>query len=322
MKISELDTAALADIKEAGYVPAITAEEDGATVRVALSEFAAASDLDSSITFTSSDSSLTVTETETSTGRTIDISIASSDETSTAGKVAVDSESDAGYLEDIIVSDSDALTILNVSGQLRLSLNLELTSDPKIETCHESQINTASSNYGSYTLSKGYERIVWDDPSSVTYVNAMVYQMERLSQTQGTITKVNMAVTGSVTTTDPPACFAAAIFDSDGVKLGETGLLFYGEDWDNNSFVSFDISEATTGSLSIDRNTRYIMQLWSCGVQFAALDRDTSNYTYDFTLRQNLQGAATSPSFVSVTDTTLSAAATIPYISFGAEALN
>lgn len=322
MKISELDTAALADIKEAGYVPAITAEEDGATVRVALSEFAAASDLDSSITFTSSDSSLTVTETETSTGRTIDISIASSDETSTAGKVAVDSESDAGYLEDIIVSDSDALTILNVSGQLRFSLNLELTSDPKIETCSESQINTASSNYGGYALASGYEKVVWGDSSSTSYINAMVYQMQRLSSTQGTVTKVNLAITGSLALTDPPACFAVGLFDTDGTKLGETGLLFYGEDWENDSLASFDITETSTGSLALDRNVRYIIQLWSCGVQFAALDRDTNNYTYDFTLRQNLQGSVSSSDFASVSDTTLSAAATIPYISFGAKALN
>lgn len=290
MKISELDTAALADIREAGYVPAITSDDGGGTVRLPLSEFAATGESGSS---------------------------GGSD-----GTVAVDAESEAGYLEDVLVSDSDVVTLVKSSGQLRIAFDTELSTDPKIETCTESQTNTASSNYGSYALGSGYKKVVWGDSSSASYINAMVYQMQRLSSTQGTVTKVNLAITGSLALTDPPACFAVGLFDTDGAKLGDTGLLFYGDDWENDSLASFDITEAYTGSLALDRNVRYIIQLWSCGVQFAALDRSDSNYTYDFTLRQNLQGSTSSPDFADVFDTTFSAAATIPYISFGAKALN
>ena len=240
-------------------------------------------------------------------------------------KVAVDSSSTAGYLEDVLVSDSDLVTLVNTGGQLRVQVNTELSYDPKLTTMDESQIDGATANYGSYALQDGHSVPAWGDSSFASYswLNAIVYQMTRIASSQGTVTKCNLALCGTLSFSDPPPCFNVGISDLDGNLLGQTGLKTYGTDFSSDEeLVSVDVSEESPGSLSLKRNTRYIIQLWSCGLQFAGLDKSEHyNYTYDYNLRQNLQGTVSTTTFPGVS-TLSSRASVIPYISFGAAALN
>lgn len=240
-------------------------------------------------------------------------------------KVAVDALSAAGYLKDVLVSDSDLVTLVNTGGQLRVQVNTELSYDPKLTTMDESQIDGATSNYGSYALQSGYSAPVWGDKSFTSYqwMNAQVYQMTRIASSQGTVTKCNLALCGTLSFSSPPACFNVGIFDLDGNLLGQTGLRLLGTDFDSDEeLVSVDVTEESRGSLALKRNTRYIIQLWSCGLQFAGLDKSENyNYTYDYNLRQNLQGSVSQPVFPAISELS-SRASVIPCVSFGAAALN
>lgn len=241
-----------------------------------------------------------------------------------SGKVAVDSGKVAGYLKDVLVSDSDLVNLVQSGNQLRVQLNLAYSSDPKISTLDEAQVDSATSNYGAYTLASGSDALVWGDTEFGTYqwLNAKVYQCMRIATAQGTITKCNLALCGSFGFTDPAPCFNVGIFDLQGNLLGQSGLRFYGEDFSTDEeLCEVDMAETTEGSLSLKRNTRYIIQVWTCGLQLAALDRhDTYNYTYDYTLRQNLEGTVSQPVFLPV-DSAMGRADKIPFVSFGAASL-
>lgn len=240
-------------------------------------------------------------------------------------KVAVDSTATAGYLEDVLVSASDLVTFVKSGNKLLVNVNLDYSSDPKLQTMNESQVDGATSNYGSYALQDGYTAPVWDDSAYTSYqwMNAKVYQCSRLSEAQGTITKCNIALCGSLGFSDPPPCLNIGIFSTAGVLLGQTGLKVYGVDFNSDEeLCEFDMTEESDGSLNIDRNTRYIIQVWTCGLQLAGLDRSTNyNYTYDYTLRQNLEGSTSTPEFLDIA-TLANRASVIPMVSFGAEPLS
>ena len=246
-------------------------------------------------------------------------------------KVAVDSTTTAGYLEDVLKSEDDNLiTITKVNGQLRIGLNLSGESDPKLSTMPESLINGSTSNYGAYALQEGAEKLVWGDASfeSFSYCNALVYQSTRISEAQGAITKCNVAICGSISLENPPACLNIGIFDTEGNLLGQTGLKFYGTDFTSGQeLCSFDMQETIQGSLNLKRNTRYIIQAWTCGLQLAALDRSsssaTTNYVYDYAMRQNLQCSVSNVvSFVHPNTTSMTQGTVIPFITFGAADLS
>ena len=240
-------------------------------------------------------------------------------------KVAVNAGATADYLENVLVSASDLVTLAVQNGKMYVNVNTEYSSDPKLVTMDESEVNSATSNYGSYNLNSGYSAPVWDDTEfqSYSYLNAIVYQMTRLSDAQGTITKASLALCGTFGMQDPPPCFNVGIFSLDGTLLGQSGLKVYGVDFTTDEeLISVDMNEESSNALSIERNTRYIVQLWSCGLQFAAFDRSTSfNYAYDFTLRQNMQGSVSQPCFSPV-DASFSRATQVPYIVFGADPIN
>lgn len=240
-------------------------------------------------------------------------------------KVAVDANATAGYLEDVLVSDSDLVSLVKSGNTLRVNVNTEYSADPKLSTMNESQINSAIANYGNYALQDGYSELTWGDTSYTSYqwINASVYQMVRLSDAQGTITKCNLALCGSLAFSDPKPCFNIGIFSTDGTLLGQSGVKYYGTDFNSDEeLCTVDMIEASEGSLSIQRNTRYIIMLWSCGLQIAGLDKSTNyNYVYDLNLRQNLQGTISSPSWPAISDIS-TRASVVPYITFGAAALS
>ena len=241
------------------------------------------------------------------------------------GKVAVNTGKTADYLKNVLVSDCDEISLTEVGNQYRVGINLGGESDPKLSTMDEFAINSATSNYGSYGLNQGYSRLIWNDSHNLSYawLNAKVYQCMRISDAQGSITKCNVAICGSVCQFDPPACLNIGIFDTLGNLLGMTGLKFYGEDFHSGTeLCSFDITEIAPGSLRLKRNTRYIIQIWTIGLQLAGIGRGSSyNYVYDYELRQNLTTTTSQPMFFDPFGTFYEAQE-IPFVSFGAADLS
>lgn len=234
-------------------------------------------------------------------------------------KVAVDANSEPNYLENVLVSDSDIVSLVKLGNVLHVQVNTASTADPKLSTCDEAVINGATNNYGSYALANGYDKLVWDDPSSYSWLNASVIQMKRLCTSQGTVTKCNIAICGSLSLTSPPAFINCGIFNTDGKLLGSTGLRLYGTDFFSGSeLVSFDMSEVNNGDLNLKNNTYYIIQIITSGLQLAALSHaDSYNYTYDHGLRMNMEGNTSKASWSNINDLT-ARAAQIPWISFAA----
>lgn len=234
-------------------------------------------------------------------------------------KVAVDANAEPGYLEDVLKSDSDIVTLVKLGNVLHVQVNTASTADPKLSTCDEAVINGATGNYGSYALANGYDKLVWNDPSSYLWLNASVIQMKRLCTSQGTVTKCNLAICGTLSLTSPPAFINCGIFNTNGKLLGYTGLRLYGTDFFSGSeLVSFDMTEVNTGDLNLKNNTYYIIQIITCGLQLAALShKDSYNYTYDHDLRMNLEGTTSKLAWSNINDLT-SRDAQIPWISFAA----
>ena len=234
-------------------------------------------------------------------------------------KVAVDANAEPGYLENVLVSDSDIVSLVKLGNVLHVQVNTASTADPKLSTCDEAVINGATGNYGSYALASGYDKLVWDDPSSYAWLNANVIQMKRLCTSQGTVTKCNLAICGSLSFTSPPTFINCGIFNTNGKLLGSTGLRLYGTDFFSGSeLVSFDMSEVNTGDLNLKNNTYYIIQIITCGLQLAALShKDSYNYTYDHDLRMNMEGNTSKAAWSNINDLT-ARAAQIPWISFAA----
>lgn len=234
-------------------------------------------------------------------------------------KVAVDANAEPGYLENVLVSDSDIVSLVKLGNVLHVQVNTASTADPKLATCDEAVINGATGNYGSYALANGYDKLVWDDQSSYSWLNANAIQMKRLCTSQGTVTKCNIAICGSLSLTSPPAFINCGIFNTDGKLLGSTGLRLYGTDFFSGSeLVSFDMTEVNTGDLNLKNNTYYIIQIITCGLQLAALShKDSYNYTYDHDLRMNMEGVTSKLAWSNINDLT-SRAEQIPWISFAA----
>ena len=234
-------------------------------------------------------------------------------------KVAVDANAEPNYLENVLVSDSDIVSLVKLGNVLHVQVNTTSTADPKLATCDEAVINGATGNYGSYDLANGYDKLVWNDPSSYAWLNASVIQMKRLCTSQGTVTKCNLAICGSISLTSPPAFINCGIFNSDGKLLGSTGLRLFGSDFFSGSeLVSFDMSEVNTGDLNLKNNTYYIIQIITSGLQLASLSHANSyNYIYDYGLRMNLEGTTSKAAWSNINDLT-ARAAQIPWISFAA----
>lgn len=241
-------------------------------------------------------------------------------------KVAIEPGKTAGYLKDVLVSASDMVTLVPNGNRLMVNVNLDYSSDPKLETMNESQVDGSTENYGGYQLKSGATKLLWNDDAFQSYdwLNAKIYQCMRLSDAQGTITKCNVALCGTLAFSNPSPCFNIGIFDAlTGTLLGQSGLKFYGEDFNSNEeMVEVNMVEAYAGALDIKRNTRYIVQVWTCGLQLAGLDRSSRyNYAYDYTLRQNLETTTSSPKFMDPSSS-MNRAAAIPMVSFGAESLS
>lgn len=222
------------------------------------------------------------------------------------GKVAVNAEDTApGYLADKLQSASDYITLSPSEGKLYVNYNHDLQSDPLLKTMGESEINGATSNYGSYWGTGDFK---WGN----TDCNCICYTARRISDAQGILTNAYLAITGS---TQETAAFRFGVFSANADGSGITWIAnswIYIRDSGTNDFGAFSQATGTRqGTLSlgdagcaivnvpirsvaaIKRNTPYYIQLVSCGVQFAGKVQSgtgvTSNYAYDYTLQNNVQ---------------------------------
>jgi hypothetical protein len=211
--------------------------------------------------------------------------------------VSVASGTTPGYLSDVLKPDTDNVELKRVGNEMRIGINLSGESDPKLKTIDESLINSNTDNYGSY----------WSDMPEWggTNVNVTAYRGKRTSDAQGSLTRVRFALTGSFGSSNP--IFRIGVFSLDGTLLGSTdtmrfdGTNFVGQEHGDTMEVPSDrmtdgdipLHEESAGSLSIRRNTRYVVELVSCSLQFAAKANAgngiTSNYNFDYTLGNNLQ---------------------------------
>lgn len=245
------------------------------------------------------------------------------------GKAKVDAESLAGYLGDLLLTESESspLTIQKINGKLYFGVNLEGESDPKLKTIDESEVNSNTSNYGSWWVS---EPPVWGGDG----INVMAYRMKRVSDAQGILSKCRFVLTGSFS---GRPIFRIGIFDLEMNLLGSTDTLvcdeektkFVGQEHGDTYAIAastygefnVDLHEAASGSLRIGRNTRYIIQLISCGLQFAGKLQSgtdsTSNYVFDYYQENNIQ--STYAGLRWWTDSSgKTEAENVPWLSFGA----
>lgn len=246
--------------------------------------------------------------------------------TSGDGKVSVADGTTPGFLSEVLKADTDTVELNVVGNELRMGLNLSGESDPKLKTIDESLINANTSNYGSYY---GGGTCSWGDTST----NVMAYRGIRVSDAQGSLTRVRFALTGSFGSGNPG--FRVGIFSLDGTPLGSSDTMIF----DGSGFVGEEhgdvlsvpskrltdgdipLHEETAGSLSIKRNTRYVIQLVWFGMQFAAKEQSgtgiTSNYNYDYELGNNVQTTYTGFKWWNGADGKQQAQH-VPYLSFGA----
>lgn len=247
-----------------------------------------------------------------------------------SGKVKVDAEGIADYLENLLLTESDTspLTIQKVGGKLYFGVNLEGESDPKLKTIDESAINANTGNYGSWWTSE--PPAFGDD----TGINVVAYRMKRVSDAQGILAKCRFSLSGSFS---GRPIFRIGIFDKDMNLLGSTDTLVANEDKtafvgqehgdtyaiDGSTYGEFnvDLHEESSGSLRIGRNTRYVVELVSCGLQFAAKLQSgsgtTSNYVFDYNLENNLQTTYAGLKWWTTSDGK-DQAENVPWLSFGA----
>lgn len=247
-----------------------------------------------------------------------------------SGKVKVDAEGIADYLENLLLTESDTspLTIQKIGGKLYFGVNLEGESDPKLKTIDESAINANTGNYGSWWTS---EPPSWGDESGI---NVVAYRMKRVSDAQGILTKCRFALSGSFS---GRPIFRIGVFDLNMNLLGASDTLvansdktaFVGQEHgdtyaiDGSTYGEFnvDLHEESSGSLRIGRNTRYVVELVSCGLQFAAKLQSgsgtTSNYVFDYNLENNLQTTYAGLKWWTASDGKAQAE-NVPWLSFGA----
>src|SRR5690554_55778 len=214
--------------------------------------------------------------------------------TSDNDKVAVDNNATAGYLEDVLDSSSDAISLAKSGNKLYLEFNSEITSDPKISTLDESMINADSSNYGGFNE----QNFEW----GVGTHQCELYLHKRVADAQGLVNRVRFAISALGEGGQNTQGFRFLLLKKDLTLLGASDYFVMGE---NDTYVGqihneslsvpevgmYEVKmfEESEGSLVINRNTEYYIQIMTAGISLACINKDiNSNYTYDFIMRNNL----------------------------------
>lgn len=220
--------------------------------------------------------------------------------------VAVDENSEPGYLSDVLTSASDVIELVKVDNQLRIQANVDVTSDPKLASMSMNEINGTTGNQGSW----------WgDEPEwGADNCNGIVYTMKRISDAQGTITQgtVFLSQCGA------QSKFKLRILKEDGTILGESDFVNVGSY--EPAMLEVPMHETSVGSLNIDRNTIYTIQLYNIGINFGgSLHSETTgyNHVFDFVCGYNKQSSVAGANWLAP-DEGQGISTAIPFVTFGA----
>ena len=213
-------------------------------------------------------------------------------------KVAVDSSSTAGYLEDVLkATENSDIQISKLNGKLYLDVLTPDTSDPKLSVSTIDLVDSANDGTNPWNV---------HDVTPGNHDNHNCYIYKRLADAKGQVTKVDFAV-GTV---QLYGCIQIGIFDLNGNKLGETAYTNLTQG--SNRHYTLPLTETSEGSLYLQRNTLYYVEVVYKGLEIIG-QTHTAYYLFDYTMAYNRYGYCGEGRLYDPTDMSFNNAANILY---------
>ena len=213
-------------------------------------------------------------------------------------KVAVDSSSTAGYLEDVLkATEHSDVQITKSNGKLYLDVLTPDTSDPKLSVSTIDLVDSANDGTNPWNV---------HDVTPGNHDNHNCYIYKRLADAKGQITKVDFAV-GTV---QLYGCIQIGIFDLNGNKLGETAYTNLTQG--SNRHYTLPLTETSEGSLYLRRNTLYYVEVVYKGLEIIG-QAHTTYYLFDYTMSYNRYGYCSEGRLYDPTDMSFNNAADLLY---------
>ena len=213
-------------------------------------------------------------------------------------KVAVDSSSTAGYLEDVLkATENSDIQISKLNGKLYLDVLTPDTSDPKLSVSTIDLVDSANDGTNPWNV---------HDVTPGNHDNHNCYIYKRLADAKGQVTKVDFAV-GTV---QLYGCIQIGIFDLNGNKLGETAYTNLTQG--SNRHYTLPLTETSEGSLYLQRNTLYYVEVVYKGLEIIG-QTHTAYYLFDYTMAYNRYGYCSEGRLYDPTDMSFNNAANILY---------
>ena len=213
-------------------------------------------------------------------------------------KVAVDSSSTAGYLEDVLkATENSDIQISKLNGKLYLDVLTPDTSDPKLSVSTIDLVDSANDGTNPWNV---------HDVTPGNHDNHNCYIYKRLADAKGQVTKVDFAV-GTV---QLYGCIQIGVFDLNGNKLGETAYTNLTQG--SNRHYTLPLTETSEGSLYLQRNTLYYVEVVYKGLEIIG-QTHTAYYLFDYTMAYNRYGYCSEGRLYDPTDMSFNNAANILY---------
>ena len=213
-------------------------------------------------------------------------------------KVAVDSNSTAGYLEDVLkATENSDIQISKLNGKLYLDVLTPDTADPKLSVSTIDLVDSANDGTNPWNV---------HDVTPGNHDNHNCYIYKRLADAKGQVTKVDFAV-GTV---QLYGCIQIGIFDLNGNKLGETAYTNLTQG--SNRHYTLPLTETSEGSLYLQRNTLYYVEVVYKGLEIIG-QTHTAYYLFDYTMAYNRYGYCSEGRLYDPTDMSFNNAANILY---------
>ena len=213
-------------------------------------------------------------------------------------QVAVDANSTAGYLEDVLkATENSDIQISKSNGKLYLDVLTPDTSDPKLSVSTIDLVDSANDGTNPWNVHDV-------TPGNTDNHNCYIYK--RLADAKGQVTKVDFAV-GTV---QLYGCIQIGIFDLNGNKLGETAYTNLTQG--SNRHYTLPLIETSEGSLYLQRNTLYYVEVVYKGLEIIG-QTHTAYYLFDYTMAYNRYGYCGEGRLYDPTDMSFNNAANILY---------
>lgn len=213
-------------------------------------------------------------------------------------QVAVDANSTAGYLEDVLkATENSDIQISKLNGKLYLDVLTPDTADPKLSVSTIDLVDSANDGTNPWNVHDV-------TPGNTDNHNCYIYK--RLADAKGQITKVDFAV-GTV---QLYGCIQIGIFDLNGNKLGETAYTNLTQG--SNRHYTLPLTETSEGSLYLQRNTLYYVEVVYKGLEIIG-QTHSAYYLFDYTMAYNRYGYCSEGRLYDPTDMSFNNAANILY---------